>query len=784
MAVLSLATAAIFAGAPAIHAAAAVNFAAEAPTLAAKTQHANQYIFFPQTLQRVSFLTHDTLLLSYQSGADKLHDDGWTGGLLGSTDQGTTWHAVPQPLSPMLVKSCFEPGEDELKCYEYPLCKLAPNSSDDTHAQLGWQHFTASATAPGGFVQDTVGQATVTFPADKRLKSWGDSTFKMVTDGKIIHLQPNPGQHREELLLLLYGQFTNTSKYTLVAVHTADVQAPGGAAWTYLSEVSRGAPAPCDNPSEHDCEWLGDFKTLMCIWRSDGTASTLCESRSSDNGRTWTSAQPLSRHSGGGRGREENANANPIPSAPIGVEPKLGRLNNGLLVVSGGRPGLYLWVAADPTLNGGGGGGPNATAPLAWEGFNLAAHHNAAVTDPSLRYSSDTPGGSETTSYTGMVVTPDLNGDAVVVSYDRLANGWSPAPYPPGGQGLSALFTVRITITKVAPVTASTAPPAGLYGMTGSASGPPGNAQLVLFDAEGTRTPLGSKNTEFLNGFDAATLNARTGTFFQNSQAARPPQNPTIVGYSLVSGAVTSTLQLGFWDEIFVAAGEAMAWADDLDSLIVAGQAENMSYSVFVHNPASNGTRLVATVDYPWFGDLFSVPSAYCGGSLFFQVGNENDRKIYTFIVDIASGSVSHVKGDGAVLVDTLHCDAATTPHRLVGLATLTASNATAVIAADLADFTITQLGLLPAGLFPLESDISTWDPSTRSIWWLSSNAPFHSPLATNVSLTVTALDGSTLSQSTSPLCTDKGLSCPMGLVYYNAPPAPAQTGGVGPAEM
>jgi hypothetical protein len=112
-----------------------------------------------------------------------------------------------------------------------------------------------------------------------------------------------------------------------------------------------------------------------------------------------------------------------------------------------------------------------------------------------------------------------------------------------------------------------------------------------------------------------------------------------------------------------------------------------MSYSVFVHNPASNRTWLVATVDYPWFGDLFSVPSAYCGGSLFFQ----DDRHIYTFIVNIASGSVSHVKGDNAVLVDTLHCDAATTPHRLVGLATLTANTATAVIAADLADFTITQ---------------------------------------------------------------------------------------------
>ena len=298
----------------------------------------------------------------------------------------------------------------------------------------------------------STGQATVSFPADKRLKSWGDNTWLMVTDGKIIHL-PNPnGLHQEELLLLLYGQFANSSKYTLVAVHTAESPDPSGAAWTYLSDVSHGAPAPCDNPSEHDCNWLSDGSTLMCVWRSDGTASTLCESRSSDRGRTWTPAQPLS---GGRRGEEGEESASPIPSAPIGVEPKLGRLNNGLLVVTAGRPGLYLWVAEDPTARrraGAGGAGSNLTAPLTWQGFNIAAHHNAAVTDPALRYSTDTPGSTETTSYTGMVVTPDRNGNAVVVSYDRLANGWSPAPYPPpprGGHGVSALFTVRITITKV-----------------------------------------------------------------------------------------------------------------------------------------------------------------------------------------------------------------------------------------------------------------------------------------------------------------------------------------------
>ena len=84
--------------------AAAVSFAAGVPTLATKTQHAGEYVFFPQTLRRVDFVPKDTLLISYQRDADALHDDGWKGGLLGSSG-GAPWQAIPQPHSPMLVKS-------------------------------------------------------------------------------------------------------------------------------------------------------------------------------------------------------------------------------------------------------------------------------------------------------------------------------------------------------------------------------------------------------------------------------------------------------------------------------------------------------------------------------------------------------------------------------------------------------------------------------------------------------------------------------------------------------
>jgi len=75
--------------------AAAVSFAAGVPTLATKTQHAGEYVFFPQTLRRVDFVPKDTLLISYQRDAGALRDDGWKGGLLGGSGGEVGRHGKP-----------------------------------------------------------------------------------------------------------------------------------------------------------------------------------------------------------------------------------------------------------------------------------------------------------------------------------------------------------------------------------------------------------------------------------------------------------------------------------------------------------------------------------------------------------------------------------------------------------------------------------------------------------------------------------------------------------------
>ena len=123
-------------------------------------------------------------------------------------------------------------------------------------------------------------------------------------------------------------------------------------------------------------------------------------------------------------------------------------LPSGVLVATAGRPGVGLWTSSD-------GYGEE------WTYHNLLAAHNARVSDPSWRYSpilSDLRNFSDylachdvmprqTTGYTALTaVEHEGNRSTVVVSYDRLSNGWAgPAPGAKWGAE-DRVFTMRVAI--------------------------------------------------------------------------------------------------------------------------------------------------------------------------------------------------------------------------------------------------------------------------------------------------------------------------------------------------
>jgi hypothetical protein len=212
-----------------------------------------------------------------------------------------------------------------------------------------------------------------------------------------------------DTLATAYLKYEGDAFYTTVALVSSDL----GRNWRYLAQIA--GPDAFTGMSEGPCE--ADLTQLangdiMCVMRTgSGSAWPLCRSYSSDGGKTWSTADRLPAWS---------------------VDPTLRRLQNGVVALATGRPGIYLWAASDERATD-------------WQQIDVLAHHNASAgASWQIPLTSGAPGDIyQTTAYTDMVeVTPNH----LVLVYDRIPFGGRGVP--PDSSERSQVFAMPISIER------------------------------------------------------------------------------------------------------------------------------------------------------------------------------------------------------------------------------------------------------------------------------------------------------------------------------------------------
>jgi hypothetical protein len=241
--------------------------------------------------------------------------------------------------------------------------------------------------------------------------------FRLVHSGSVVELRDS------SLLTTCYGHGdgmyrTWAQRPRVYFMRSTD----WGRTWVRLATVP-WQPAygnTSDGPGEPTTARLADGR-LMCVFRADAS-SYYWATFSLDEGKAWSSPHRL--------------------DFAWSVKPRLRLLTSGILVLTGGRPGIDLWASAD--------GGQS------WHRWSIPELHNSMIASGALaaNYSFDpqvvnasgpkVPRAQpqpQTSSYTGLAEASD---GALVVSYDRLANGWKG---PPGVWGeCDTVFTMRVRL--------------------------------------------------------------------------------------------------------------------------------------------------------------------------------------------------------------------------------------------------------------------------------------------------------------------------------------------------
>ena len=209
-------------------------------------------------------------------------------------------------------------------------------------------------------------------------------------------------------LVMLYGYLKGDRRHRLVTAVSKN-----GVDWKVRATIGdpNSALAGTDGPCESAVCRLKDGR-LMCVFRL-GSFTAFGKSFSDDEGQTWS--EPV------------------LMQGVFSVQPSLAMMKDGMVALSGGRPGVFLWINRD-------GDGE------AWEKIEILANHNKFIPNEPIAMRE-----WKTSSYTEIVALDDRH---LLFIYDRTPHGISHddgwKDIPDDSPETNSVWVVRVTVEKTA----------------------------------------------------------------------------------------------------------------------------------------------------------------------------------------------------------------------------------------------------------------------------------------------------------------------------------------------
>ena len=241
--------------------------------------------------------------------------------------------------------------------------------------------------------------------------------------------------------------------------HTADCIVHWNCAGEIASKQSLNAAGfkSEEGPNENDVVLLKDGRTVLCIFRRDGGDGKLHHDHVPYVFATTTIGREGNGSKGGGGEGASDTVAQfslqpPPPSPPLSwkltnapstmlsARPRALVLENGALIVAGGRPALNMWVSATGDVEG------------PWETIDIPHVHNTKVSDPTNRFcpafenATTALGWYQSSCYNELVALSPNTGLVCYEKQGATSGGGNPVP-PECAFAGSTIYCMQFTVT-------------------------------------------------------------------------------------------------------------------------------------------------------------------------------------------------------------------------------------------------------------------------------------------------------------------------------------------------